>query len=71
MWQVLETQKAEIQAQVKALGPLQDLQLLSRGGSDGARTFRYRAVFTHGRVIMALTLDRDGRIAGLQNSNED
>lgn len=71
MWQVLETQKAEIQAQVKALGPLQALELLARGGSDGARTFRYRAVFTHGRVIMALTLDRDGRIAGLQNSNED
>jgi hypothetical protein len=67
----LEGQKADIQAQAQALGTLQSLELLSRSGSESARTSRYRAAFAHGTVIMSLTRDRDGRITELKGSDED
>jgi len=71
MWKTLNEQKVEIQAQAKALGTLQSLELLSRSGSGGAHTSRYRAAFANGTVIMSLTLDRDGRITELKGSDED
>ena len=71
MWSTLETQRADLQASAKALGPLQSLELLSRDGPKEARVSRYRAAFANGTVILSLTRDAEGRISGLNSGEED
>jgi D-alanyl-D-alanine carboxypeptidase len=71
MWKVIETQRGNIQAQAAALGTLRSLDLLSRSGSEGRRSSRYRATFDNGTVILSVTLDRDGKIAGLESAGEE
>jgi D-alanyl-D-alanine carboxypeptidase len=71
MWKVIEAQKGSIQAEMEVLGALQALELLSRSGPDGRRTSRYRATFANGKKLLTLTLDRDGKIAGLESAGEE
>jgi hypothetical protein len=71
MWQVLEAQKTQIQAQLQALGALKSLELLSRSQSDELQTSRYRAAFANGTLIITVTLDANRRVAGLLSSEED
>ncbi len=71
MWQVLEDQKSGIQAQLRALGALQSLELLPRSRSGESHTSRYRATFANGTLIISVTLDANRRVAGLINREED
>jgi len=71
MWKVVDSQKGQIQAEVKALGALQSLDLLSRAENNGFKTSRYRAAFANGTLIISLTLDREGRISGMKSDEED
>jgi len=71
MWQVLEPQKGQVQAQIQALGALKSIELLSRREDGGLRTSRYRATFAQGILMISMTLNPDGQIAGLMSSPLD
>jgi D-alanyl-D-alanine carboxypeptidase len=71
MWQVLEDQKTEIQTQLRTLGTLQSLELLSSSKSGEFQTSRYRAAFANGTLIISVSLDPHRRVAGLSHSEED
>jgi D-alanyl-D-alanine carboxypeptidase len=71
LWSILEAQRTDLQAQARALGPLLSLELLSRSGPKEARVSRYRAAFTNGTIVLSLTRDAEGRISGLETSDED
>ena len=71
LWSILEAQRTDLQAQARALGPLRSLELLSRSGPKEARVSRYRAAFTNGTIILSLTRNAEGRISGLETSDED
>lgn len=71
MWQVIEVKKGEIQAMTRALGALKSLELLSRNGPREHRVSRYRALFANGTHIITLSLDQQGKIAGLNSDEEE
>jgi D-alanyl-D-alanine carboxypeptidase len=71
MWKVMEPQQEQIQAQIKALGELKSLELLSRNGSGELRTSRYRASFASGTLVISMTLGHDGRITGMSTNEQD
>lgn len=71
MWQVLESQKGQIQAQIQALGALKSIELFSRREDGGLRTSRYRATFAQGILMISMSLNPDGQIAGLVSSPLD
>jgi CubicO group peptidase (beta-lactamase class C family) len=71
MWKVLEPQKEQIQAQIQTLGTLKSIELLSRRENGELRISRYRATFAKGILIISATLNRDGKIAGLDSNEPD
>lgn len=56
--------------ELQALGPLQSLLLVERQPDADHRRYTYRGVFRENRLILHLTLDRKGKIAGLRSSEE-
>jgi hypothetical protein len=46
------------------------LDLLSRSKSNGSRTYRYRATFANGKLITTMTLNGEGKIAGMLVEDE-
>lgn len=56
--------------ELQALGPLQSLQLLEYRADPDHRRYTYRGTFRENKVILHLTLDRNGKIVGLRSSEE-
>jgi len=67
MWKVVESQKHVMQGTFKALGKLEALELLSREGPQQHRKSRYRVRFTHGSLIIMMTIDQDGKISYIES----
>ena len=59
-----------MQPMAAALGRLESIDLLSRAQSGAGRTYRYRAVFAGGVLLVSLEIDKDGKIAGASVENE-
>lgn len=70
MWKHLETQRGAMQPMAAALGRIESLDLMARAQSGAARTYRYRAAFAGGVLLVSLELDKDGKIAGASVENE-
>ncbi len=69
-WRLVEPQHAGLQASVKALGPVQTVQLVSGGGQGSAS--RYRITFKNGMsLLVTIALDKAGKIAGLRQEADE
>jgi hypothetical protein len=51
--------------EIKSLGAISGFELLERLEKDGFRQNRYRVRFDAANVIFTVTLDKDGKVAGL------
>ncbi len=65
MWNVMAEGRDSIQSTLKAIGSLKSLDLLGRSEANGLRTYRYRATFADGVMLISMTLDAQGLISGM------
>jgi hypothetical protein len=70
MWLALSAMKKQLQEQSKSDGALKSVELLARDESDGERTFRYRMTFANRTHVVTMTLNKEGKIAGLTAEEE-
>ena len=60
----------EAKEELQALGPLQSLELVERRTEGDQRRYTYRGTFRENKVLINLSLDGQGKIAGLRLSEE-
>lgn len=70
LWNAMVQQRANLQQTARNLGELKSLELLSRSEANGLRSYRYRATFVNGRLLAAMTLNGEGKIAGMLAEDE-
>ena len=64
-WTVIKDNTVRVSERLKALGPLNGIELLARTEPDGNRLYRYRLKYKDINVIFVMVLNRDGKIARL------
>jgi len=70
LWKRISDQRLPMQIMAKSLGEVRSVELLSRSGSGGSRTYRYHAVFANGGVNILMTLDGGGKISAMAVDEE-
>jgi CubicO group peptidase (beta-lactamase class C family) len=70
MWVALSVMKKQLQEQSQSDGALKSVELLARDESDGERSYRYRMTFANRTHVVTMTLNKDGKIAGLSAEEE-
>jgi CubicO group peptidase (beta-lactamase class C family) len=70
MWVALSAMKKQLMEESKLDGPLKSVELLARDESDDERSFRYRMTFANRTHVVTMTLNKEGKIAGLTAEEE-
>ena len=64
-WADISPNTAQVTTFLKPLGPLNGVELLERNEAEGNRRYRYRLRYKDTNLIVLMTLNREGKITGL------
>jgi CubicO group peptidase (beta-lactamase class C family) len=64
-WTLISGKAAQMSAQLKALSPLNTIELVERTEEAGIRLYRYRLKYKDAKLIFVMGLNKEGKIARL------